>query len=127
MWVCILSDEYDVGKGKPPLHTRFGQPGGNIPGKTSAHRSNEIRAAELASKLRLDLLEAVDRVVTIAATDSERVEHVRSDILKLLKDSEDRGFGQPAIPVDNTSSDGSMTPSVIQIVPVAAGKPVASD
>ncbi len=35
-----------------------------------------------------------------------------SDVLRLLKDSEDRAHGTPKQAVDHTSSDGSMTPQI---------------
>lgn len=99
------------------------QPGqsGNPGGKTSEHRKAEIEAAELAAKTRLGLVRAFANLLDGKATDDERVQLLNSDALRLLKDSEDRGFGSPTQPVDNTSSDGSARPSVIRIV-AAPGK-----
>lgn len=110
--------DYEVGYGKPPKHTQFGAGNNANPqGKTSAHRAAEIRAAELAAKVRLDLIEALASSLDKAGNDTAKVEAIRSDILKLLKDSEDRGFGAPTQPVDNTSSDGSARlPQRIMIV-----------
>lgn len=93
---------------KPPEHTKW-KPGqsGNPGGKTSEHRKAEIEAAELAAKVRLGLVSAFANLVQGKATDEERHALLNSDALRLLKDSEDRGFGAPTQPVDNTSSDGS--------------------
>lgn len=102
--------DYEVGYGKPPKHTQFGAGNNANPqGKTSAHRAAEIRAAELAAKVRLDLVAALAGTLEKAGNDTAKVEAIRADILKLLKDSEDRGFGTPTQHVDNTSSDGSAT------------------
>lgn len=93
---------------KPPEHTKW-KPGqsGNPGGKTSEHRKAEIEAAELAAKVRLGLVSAFANLVQGKASDEERHALLNSDALRLLKDSEDRGFGAPTQPVDNTSSDGS--------------------
>ena len=92
----------------PNPDTQF-KPGqsGNPGGKTSEHRANEVKAAELAAKARLDSVQAFANLLQGKATDAERHALLNSDALRLLKDSEDRGFGAPTQPVDNTSSDGS--------------------
>ena len=89
------------------------QPGqsGNPGGKTSEHRKAEIKAAELAAMVQADLVEALHNTVKDAANDQDKLDQIRSDVLKLLKDSQDRGFGSPQQHIDNTSSDGSMTPT----------------
>ena len=103
---------------KPPEHTKW-KPGqsGNPGGKTSEHRKAEIEAAELAAKVRLGLVSAFANLVQGKASDEERHALLNSDALRLLKDSEDRGFGAPTQPVDNTSSDGSASlPTRIMLV-----------
>lgn len=101
----------------PNPNTQF-KPGvsGNPGGKSSEHRKAEVRAAEAAAKVQADLVEALARVVSSAGDDAEKLDHIRSDVLKLLKDAQDRGFGSPVQQIDNTSSDGSAAPSVIKIV-----------
>lgn len=89
---------------------------GNPGGKTIEHRKAEVRAAEAAAKVQADLVEALARVVSSAGGDGDKLAHIRADVLKLLKDAQDRGFGAPVQQVDNTSSDGSAAPSVIKIV-----------
>ena len=88
------------------------QPGqsGNPGGKTSEHRKAEVRAAEMAAMVQADLVEALYNTIKSADNDADRLDELRSDVLKLLKDSQDRGFGSPQQHIDNTSSDGSMTP-----------------
>lgn len=89
----------------------------NPGGKTSAHRKAEIEAAELAAKSRLSAVAAFARLMDGSATDEDRIALIDANALKLLKDSEDRGFGAPTQPVDNTSSDGSASlPSRIVLV-----------
>jgi len=107
----------------PSPETRF-KPGcvGNPGGKTSEHRKAEIEAAELAAKARLGLVRAFANLLDGSASDDDRLSLLNSDALRLLKDSEDRGFGSPTQPVDNTSSDGSASPRVINVI--AAGDAV---
>jgi hypothetical protein len=95
----------------PDHPTKF-KPGqsGNPGGKSSEHRKAEIKAAELAAMVQADLVEALYNTVKDAEGDEQRLDAIRSDVLKLLKDSQDRGFGSPQQHIDNTSSDGSMTP-----------------
>lgn len=103
--------DYEVGYKKPPKHTQFGAGNNANPtGKTSIHRAAEIKAAEMAAMVQADLVEALYNTVKDASTDEARLEQLRGDVLKLLKDSQDRGFGAPQVHVDNTSSDRSMTP-----------------
>jgi len=94
----------------------------NPGGKTSEHRKAEVRAAEAAAKVQADLVEALARVVGAAGEDEAKLAHVRADVLKLLKDAQDRGFGQPVAPQEITSPDGSAGPSVIRIVAAAPNK-----
>ena len=105
----------EVGHGKPPKHTQFGQPGGNIPGKTSAQRKAEIANAEKATKIRGKLLNAIDAAAgdgELTDADTRALKLIEAAVLKLIKDSEDRGLGTPqqSVTVDNTSSDGTMSP-----------------
>ena len=102
----------------PSPATRFGVGNkANPQGKTSSHRKAEIKAAELAAKIQLELLEALDETFASAGS-AHKVDQIRNEVLKLLKDSQDRAFGAPTQPVDNTSSDGSMSPTTVKIVAV---------
>ena len=83
---------------------------GNPGGKTSEHRKAEVRAAEAAAKVQAELVEALARVVGSAGDDTEKMDHIRSDVLKLLKDAQDRAFGTPKSSVDLSSEDGTMSP-----------------
>lgn len=101
------SKDYEVGKGKPPKHTRFGQPDGPAPGKTKTQKRLEMANAEKAMKIREMLLDAVGAQLQ-GMEQSGRLAFVEAAMLKLLKDSEDRGLGAPI--QDIRSGDGSMTP-----------------
>lgn len=103
--------DYEVGYGKPPKHTQFGKPDGPPTGKTSEHRKAEIKAAELAAQSRLAAVQAFANLMNGCATDDDRAALLSSDVLRLWKESEDRGFGSPQQHIDSTSSDGSMTPA----------------
>lgn len=80
---------------------------GNPGGKTKAQREAEVQAAEdaaiLRAKMTSKLLERVEAGEDVS-------QFIDAPILKLLKDSEDRGFGAPKQTVDNTCTDGSMSP-----------------
>ena len=107
----------------PPEETRW-QPGqsGNPGGKTSEHRKAEIRAAEIAAKVQLDLVEALHNTLKAAQDDAPKLAAIKADVLKLLKDSQDRGYGAPKSSVDLSSEDGSMSPPTTVKIEAVAGK-----
>lgn len=104
---------YEVGKGKPPRHRRFGQPEGNPNGKTSEQKRLEMANAEAAMRIRARALSAVEAKLNECSTEEAIEMLVEAAMLKLLKDSEDRGLGAPVQPM--TSPDGSMTPKGIDL------------
>lgn len=111
------------GNPNPSPETRF-KPGqsGNPGGKTAEHRKAEVEAAEAAAQLQLrlvmaltaelDKLEAGDPESGAEANPTAAVGAIKGDVLRLLKDAQDRAFGAPTQPL--TSPDGSMTPKVIE-------------
>ena len=116
------SEENKVGYKSPPIDKRFGAPDGNKPGMTSAARKATIEAGEKAALLYLDMVNDLEGKIGAMRTDADAPEKfaalmaIKSDILRLLKDVQDRAFGTAVQQVDNTSSDGSQAPSVIRIV-----------
>lgn len=112
---------YEVGKGKPPRNRRFGQPDGNPNGKTSEQKKLEMANAEAAMRIRARALAAVEAKLVECSTEEAVELLVEAAMLKLLKDSEDRGLGAPVQPVSNP--DGSLRPTVIELV----AKPIAQD
>lgn len=107
----------------PSPETRW-KPGqsGNPGGKTSAHRRAEIRAAELAAKVQLELVEALHNVLLKADGDEAKIGAIRADVLKLIKDAQDRAFGTPKASIDLESPEGTMTPPQIVRIEAVAGK-----
>lgn len=95
------------------IETRFGGPRGNTPGKTSRQRELEIENAELATKIRSRLLKAVHAIVS-KAKDAQALAMVEADLLRLLKDSEERGLGTPKASVDVTT-DGKALPAAVDL------------
>ena len=95
----------------PDHPTKF-KPGqsGNPGGKTSEHRKAEIKAAELAAMVQADLVEALYNAVKEAEGDKDKLDYLNKEVNALIKNAQDRGFGSPQQHIDNTSSDGSMTP-----------------
>lgn len=114
---------YEVGRGKPPIEGRF-KPGvsGNPGGKTSKQRKAEIVNAERATRLRSRMLKALEKKLDDAMTaegdDLAAVAAIQNDVLRLLKDTEDRGFGTPTAKVEGPGPNGEhiITPTVIRIV-----------
>ena len=103
---------YEVGKGKPPKHTRFGQPGANPQGKTSEQKRLEMLNAEAAMRIRARMLEAVERKlmgdgVSPEKADAAAIEMVEAAMLKLIKDSEDRGLGAPTARIEGPGQGGA--------------------
>ena len=102
----------EVGYKKPPVETQFGAgQKANPQGKTSEQRKAEIANAEKATLLRGRMLDAV--IEATSHGDAVTLDYIEAGVLKLLKDVEDRAHGTPKQSVDNTSSDGSMTPTKI--------------
>jgi len=112
---------YEVGKGKPPKHSQF-KPGNKMgQGKTSEQRKMEIANAERATRIRGRLLEALEGLMNEHPEKQTIIEErLTSDVLRLIKESEDRGLGTPQSKVDMTSSDGSLAPTRIIIEAASA-------
>ena len=92
----------------PSPETRFGAGNNANPqGKTSAHRLNEIRAAEAAAKVQADLVEALATAIEESKGNDDKLAFIRAEVNALLKNAQDRAYGTPQQHVDNTSSDGS--------------------
>lgn len=81
-----------------------------------------MKAGELAAQIQLRMLEALNNAVS--ADDASALQAIAADPLRLIKDAMDREFGTAVQKVDNTSSDGSMSPKPTVIEFVA---PKASD
>jgi len=96
---------------------------GNPGGKTSAHRKAEVAAAEKAAIVQGIFVDALHNAVVATDGDLEKLALLTKEVNALIKNAQDRAFGAPVQPVDNTSSDGSARiPSVIQISAASAPK-----
>jgi hypothetical protein len=88
----------------PSPETRFGGPRGNPIGRTSEQRQAEIRNAWIATEIRERMLNAVAAVLK-ESSDLQTVNlATEASILRLLKDSEDRGLGTPKSSLDVTTN-----------------------
>jgi hypothetical protein len=101
------------GNPNPSPSTRFGQPNGPRPNKTTEQKKREQKNAELATKIRGRMLRALNKLIE-GKTDEEIVtEQLTSEALKLIKDSEDRGLGT-AVNVSTVQQlNGADTPRLI--------------
>lgn len=108
-----MTDQRKQGNPNPSPATRFGAGNrANPAGKTSETRRLELQNAEAAMRIRAKLLEAAEAVISDpSATEATVLQYIEAAMLKLLKDSEDRGLGAPV--QAHTSPDGSMTPQRI--------------
>ncbi len=100
----------EVGYKKPPKDAAF-KPGqsGNPGGKSSEQRRLEIENAEIATQLRSRLLRSlVTEFDEIDAKDGTIAGAIKTEILKLIKDSEDRGLGTPIATVQGTGEAGAI-------------------
>lgn len=112
-------------KGAPVVggqaRTLFGSgPDAPKPGITKEAARLKVRAAELAAKLQVDFLEAVDDKVSEArrgGASAAVIEQLTTNVLNLMKDALDREFGKAGASLDLTSSDGTAKlPNVIRLV-----------
>ncbi len=106
--------DYEIGYGKPPKGKPFeaGQ-SGNPGGKTSDQRKMEIANAERATRIRGRFLEALEGLM-LEHPEKETLieERLTSEVLRLLKESEDRGLGTAVQSINHESPKGTMTPVV---------------
>jgi hypothetical protein len=92
----------------PPEHSRF-QPGksGNPGGKTSAQRLLEVENAEKATRIHGALLDQF-----VALIEGGVTLDLEANLLKLVKDAQDRGLGAP----QQTLSGGDTPVTIIKRV-----------
>ena len=92
---------YEVGKGKPPKHTQF-KPGNNAnpTGKTPARAAMERDNAQMALEAKNRYLRALLATQAEQSTEELLASFTPSDILKLMKDAEDRAHGTPKQSID---------------------------
>lgn len=90
------------------------QPGqsGNPGGKTAEQRKLEVEAAEMAAALRHKMLTAL---TNCAKDDMSALEAIKSDILKLIKDSEDRAYGSPKQAMQHGNDPENPLPAAIAL------------
>jgi len=106
-----MTEKRRSGKGNPNPSpaTRFGAGNrANPNGKTSAQKKAEMKAGELAAKIQMRMLNALSDAID--ADPDKALAAIAADPLRLIKDAMDREYGTATQRVDNTSSDGSMTP-----------------
>lgn len=108
------------GNPNPSPETRFGGPRSNPMGKTKRQKELEYQNGTLATEARHKMLSALVQVLNDKS--AEEIAEILSggDILKLIKDSEDRAFGGPKASVDVSNEDGSMKPEAVQVAVMAA-------
>jgi hypothetical protein len=103
-----MAKEKKQGNPNPSPETRFGGPRSNPMGKTKRQKELEYLNGTLATEARHKMLSALVQV--LGEKSAEQISEIMSggDILKLLKDSEDRAFGGPKASVDVSNDDGSL-------------------
>lgn len=100
------------GNPNPSPETRFkAGDNANPQGKTSHQKRNEMRAAELASQMTVEMLEGYVGLMTVAESNGMKAGMLSSDLMNLIKEAQSRAHGTPKASVDLTSEDGSMSPS----------------
>ena len=112
--------DYKVGKGKPPVEHQF-QKGnkGNPKGKTSEQKKLEYQNHELALQAKNRFLRALVAKQEEQSTDEVLEGMSGADILRLIKDAEDRVVGTPRQSIDVESPQGTMTPQIVERIIVS--------
>lgn len=82
-----------------------GNPGGLTAEQIEKRRANRDKAFAIEEKL----LAAIE--VDLTQNEADALQHVRGDVLRLIHTAIERYDGKPQQHIDNTSSDGSMTPA----------------
>lgn len=101
------------GNPNPSPETRFkpGNPGG---GKTSEQKRMEYEAAEMAARIRHHALTVIAENMQMGKNPIEFM--TAADLLRLMKDSEDRAHGTPKQAIEHTGADGGPIQSVSEIL-----------
>lgn len=97
------------GNPNPSPETRWkpgqtGNPGGMTKEQAEKRKANRDKAFAIEEKL----LAALEQELT--ENEAAALEHIRADVLRLIHTAIERVDGKPKQQIDNTSSDGSMTP-----------------
>lgn len=96
----------------PSPATRF-KPGqvANPTGKTAEQAARDLKTADLASQFRLKVL---SRVMESAEAGADPLELLTPDVIRVLKDSEDRAYGTPKQSVEHGGHGGGPLQILIQ-------------
>lgn len=96
----------------PSPETRF-KPGhvANPTGKTAEQAARDLRSADLASQFRLKVL---SKVMESAEAGVNPLELLTPDVIRVLKDSEDRAHGTPKQSVEHAGEGGGPLQVLIQ-------------
>lgn len=108
------------GNPNPSPATRF-KPGqsGNPSGISSERQKILHEAAERAERVYLKMITQLENKINDNPEEEVALMAIKADVLKLLKDVQDRAYGTPKQSVDLSSKDGSMTPpSRVELVSV---------
>ena len=97
----------------PSPETRFkpgqsGNPGGIGAEGVKKRRANYEKAFALEEKMLAALEKDMNK------NEAAILNHIRADVLKLIHTAIEREIGKPVARVDNTSSDGTMSPAATQ-------------
>lgn len=99
----------------PSPETRF-QPGNSYGGKTAEQKRLEYEAAEMAARIRHKLLSVItEKIGGEEGSDSNALDILNGDLLRLMKDSEDRAHGTPKATTEIGGIDGAEIPVSIAI------------
>lgn len=107
------------GNPNPSPATRFkkGQVA-NPTGKTAEQAARDMKTADLASKFRNAV---ISKVMEKVAGGDDPIDLLTSDVIRVLKDSEDRAHGTPRQSVEHLGEGGG--PLVVNLLRFADNKP----
>lgn len=100
----------------PSPETRF-QPGNAGGGKTAEQKKLEYEAAEMAARIRHKLLSVITEKIS---NGEDATDLLNGDLLRLMKDSEDRAHGTPKATTEIGGFDGGEIKSSLTVRIVGA-------
>ena len=103
-----MTKEKKQGNPNPSPDTRFGGSRSNPMGKTARQKELEYENGTLATEARNKMLAALVHVLGEKSQDEIAAILSGGEMIKLMKDSEDRAFGGPKAAIDISSEDGSL-------------------
>lgn len=94
---------------------------GNAKGKERTGKGKEVELAQKAQTITEQWIDAIMSANSKAQTEEAKLATLNPNTIRLIESAQDRAWGKAKQAVDLSSDDGTMKPTVIEIVAVKAG------